>query len=511
MANSRLISIDWLECFCLESEIHEASPEYFRKHGWYVRVRDHGTPQYAQMFTICDLNSKLPVIEVRRLPYSVKSEDNPSGLFHPKACHLRLSNRACYFHSPVGFMQTFIRQHGFTFKSLSRIDIAYDFQRFDSGDYPQSFLQRYMEGKFRKVGQIELFPHAHETNIRLQDRVNELAKQLRQIREFIKSGGDINGHDVAKALGSAQSKLNVLKDFSQVEESAHATDLDLPLLDENGDATIEIVKEWNYVCWRSDTSPVGTKLYNKSKELDRDGHRKPYIEAKWQQMYEQGFWRRGDDVFRLEFSIRSQCKGFVRTFDGECLRNDLPQYETESGLLDMFTALVEKYFRFVHTQKSKNGKLLDKSKSAKKVLFIFGQEDFTFNNLTVETKQEPARKFNLLMNALNDIRQDSDHCYKDFERNIASVLKKTLEDRYLFENDYDQTFIDYLSDRRVTLTQADREQVESHLAAIREIFGTQSLNVDEGFMHHPFEGSLHHPHLPGSFGKIQKKESNREE
>ena len=42
------------------------------------------------------------------------------------------------------------------FKRIYRIDIAYDFEYFDSGDQPARFARRYVECKYRKINQCKM-------------------------------------------------------------------------------------------------------------------------------------------------------------------------------------------------------------------------------------------------------------------------------------------------------------------------------------------------------------------
>lgn len=153
----RCVNIDWLECYCLEDGInypHDA--DYFRSQGWHVREREYGTPMYEQMFTLLD-HYDFPIIEIRRKPKSDNMKK--AGLFDPYACHVRLTNRACYATGAAQMLQQFLETHGLWFQRISRIDICYDFERFDYGDEPQKFLQRFMAGRFSKINQANINAH----------------------------------------------------------------------------------------------------------------------------------------------------------------------------------------------------------------------------------------------------------------------------------------------------------------------------------------------------------------
>lgn len=151
----RCCNIDWLECYCLEDYLnypHDA--EYFRSLGFHVNEREYGTPVYKQMFVVFGTDDQ-PLIEVRRVPKSARGF-NENGVLDPMACHIRLTNRSCYFNSPAKIMQQFLEQYGFNFQRISRIDICLDFEKFDWGDDPQDVIQRYMAGRYTKINQANI-------------------------------------------------------------------------------------------------------------------------------------------------------------------------------------------------------------------------------------------------------------------------------------------------------------------------------------------------------------------
>ena len=153
----RCVNIDWLECYCLEDYIgypHDAT--FFEERGWTVRVRDYGTPMYEQMFTVIDTYGE-PYAEIRRKPKSDNTKNK--GIFDPMSCHVRLVNRSCYSDHAAEWFARFLDENGFCFRRISRIDICLDFERFDFGDDPQKFIQRYMAGRYAKINQANISAH----------------------------------------------------------------------------------------------------------------------------------------------------------------------------------------------------------------------------------------------------------------------------------------------------------------------------------------------------------------
>lgn len=160
---NRCVNLDWLEVFARERD-GGATPEYFLQRGYKVKVREYGTPNYRQMFTIYD--GDFPYIEIRRDPYSLKSN---GGIFEPDQCHIRLANRTCYMESPINRLRAFMLANNFDYISLSRVDICLDFNYFDSGERPDYVLKSYLEGKISKINQCRIAAYG-SSNIKVHGK-----------------------------------------------------------------------------------------------------------------------------------------------------------------------------------------------------------------------------------------------------------------------------------------------------------------------------------------------------
>lgn len=154
---TRCVNIDWLECYCLEDAIdYPHNADWFRQRGWEVMEREYGTPMYREMFTLYDHYGE-PFIEIRRAPKS--DSRKKAGIFDSYSSHVRLSNRACYMNDAAQVLDRFLQENGFAFQRISRIDICLDFERFDYGDDPQRFIQRFMAGRYSKINQANIAAH----------------------------------------------------------------------------------------------------------------------------------------------------------------------------------------------------------------------------------------------------------------------------------------------------------------------------------------------------------------
>lgn len=153
MEPARCINLDWLEVYVLEdSQRYPCNADYFRRAGYFVKERDYGTRNYAEAFTIEDKHGD-PWIEVRRNP---KSGNSDFSGYVPESANLRVVNRYCYSPTCIKDFTEFLLLHGYIFKHIFRIDLCYDFIKFDSGDEPEKFAKRFIAGRYRKINQAKI-------------------------------------------------------------------------------------------------------------------------------------------------------------------------------------------------------------------------------------------------------------------------------------------------------------------------------------------------------------------
>lgn len=153
----RCINIDWLEVHAREPKDAYLNAEFYMSKGYYVVPRDYGTRVYNEMFVIYGEDDK-PFIEVRRNPKS----QGLNGIHDPEECHLRLVNRACYFNNAAERMRLFLEKFQYERVRISRIDICLDFDKFDKGDLPQTFVMRYFKRVYCKINQCNIDPHGKD-------------------------------------------------------------------------------------------------------------------------------------------------------------------------------------------------------------------------------------------------------------------------------------------------------------------------------------------------------------
>lgn len=340
----KCVNIDWLEVFCSENTL--CTPEYFISRGYNVKLRPYGTPQYSMMFSIQD-ESKRDIIEIRRCPYSLKSQ---GGIFNENDCHIRLSNRTCYCPDPIGYLRRFLLDHGYRLKLISRIDICLDFATFDNGMSPEFFVSEYMRGAFLKLHQSRLHSYGSDYEVSL---------------------------------------------------AAHGND------------TIK-TKVWNSMSWGSKKSSVTTKIYNKSLEM-RQKKKKHYIINQWEKA---GLRPDVNDIWRIEFSLSSAIKGYVRIDDGELLPSSLSLYDNEEKLWRAWSGCASRLFVFVD-------KATATRKSRMKKIRLFDIYDDVCKPVELSTEEDPTRTERMLIRYLNKLRQDNQ--LSKAEDDAAVTIKELIQ------------------------------------------------------------------------------------
>lgn len=335
--------------------------DYFRSHGYIVHEREYGTRVYNEMFTIEDQHGHA-FIEVRRNPQSGSSSF--TGLSE-LSCHLRLVNRACYANNPVRDMAEFMVKHDYIFQRIFRLDLCYDFIRFDSGDDPARFLRRYIENKFSKVNQC---------------------------------------------------KVRVIGDDSWASF------------------------DWESVSWGAPTSMVGTKMYNKTKELKATGDKKPWIKQAW---FESGLVDDPlnlPDVWRIEFSMHSSARNWIVIEDADSKHNKkkavphtLEMFDGRDRLWERFEEMAHHYFQFryveyldkVNSDGERNLKRKDVCREKRLFNYNLDRTFYKIEGVAVECK--PDKDDDILRRRLTLYREK--HADPDLRRAIDILLNNLNRER----------------------------------------------------------------------------------
>lgn len=357
----RCINIDWLEVDALEPP-QGLTPEYFiSKHIW-VTERPYGTRVFRQMFVIQGTDGE-PLLEIRRMPVS--------SILNPFDVHIRLVNRTCYFEDAVKQLQVFMLTHGYVFQRIVRVDICLDFEKFDRGDDPKSFLQRYLQGKFSKINQANISAH----------------------------GADYwNG-----------------RDWNSVSWGSLSSDIGTKMYDK----TLELYEP----ATKSYRKPYIRQAWQMAGLVD-DFHR--VIKRR-----EDGT-EYTPRIWRVEFSIRSSVKNwFLIHRDGDVkkkqsIRNTLEMYDSRTKLIAIFASLQQHYFRFKHYKEDQR-----KDRCPDKVLFVWDSKQVTYKIDKVMTSNSPSKPLASLVAKLKEYKQY--HAEEKIKDACSILIKCITDEQYRWE------------------------------------------------------------------------------
>lgn len=311
------VNLDWLEVFCIEDPQFPLEPLNCIELGFVVKQREYGTPQYSQMFTC--YRGETPILEVRRKPYSLRSD---GGIFENGSCHLRYVNRSCYAKNPLQEMTEFIRRARLTFRSISRCDICVDFLRFDNGDTPNEFISKYLNDKVIKMHQAKL---------------RGVSRDVDYVENFSFGGRDcINSKRINSLKWGGKGCPVSTKLYNKVQE----------------------MKDTNYKSYIVDQW-VSAGLVTRQTVVNADGSRRTALMHDGVET----------DVWRLEFSVRLQGAKLVETEQGGILEFTLSTIDNRDKLLTLFYGLSQQYWDFRKPEVTATGKV-QRSNRLKRIAYI---------------------------------------------------------------------------------------------------------------------------------------------
>lgn len=398
----RCVNLDWLELHAYEPIMTSLNAGYFRRQGYHVEEREYGTRVYKEMFTLLDEHG-YGMIEIRRNPAS----QGPQGIHQFNECHIRLTNRTCYWDNAADMLNKFVTKHQYYNVRISRVDICYDFSTFDKGDDPAAFIRRYFKHKYAKINQGRIHSHGEDT-------------------------------------WSGQ--------------------------------------EWNSLSWGSKTSPVSTKMYDKTMELYNaklNTYNKPYIRHAWllcgliDDLDRCTLNGQQVKVWRVEFSLTSAVRNWCAielygiTHNYQSLPNTLDVYSSRDKILVMFASLARHYFRFKYYEEDKR-----KDRCKDKILFVFDEVEQTYKidrpNYTLSPGNQLFSKWNRLLTMLESFQPNlntddqrkaynivlnaiKDECMRaninnPYNRQELAIIKKLIETRINFPQFSYDVALDYVKE-----------------------------------------------------------------
>lgn len=249
------------------------------------------------------------------------------------------------------------------------------------------------------------------THLRLTNQACYLRNGVDLIREFMEHHG---------ITYKGITRVDICADFTRFENNKKPLNVIKKILERKiirlnkGLFSIHGREGWNgqnvqTLKWGSERSMITTKLYNKTQEMT-DVKAKPYIQQQWRKA---GIISDNstDDVWRLEFSIKSNCKKWIRCENEskedarlEYIKQDFNIYSNKDYIHELFDSLVKHYFRFKVAKYNSDGELERKTR-CKDYELIAQEYEILKPKSDVECAQ-PTRTEKVLLNYLDKIQDD---------------------------------------------------------------------------------------------------------
>lgn len=225
------ICVDWLQLYC-DGSMFNPNKEYT----W--QLMKYQTKHFKKQWTVIYKNEEFA---------TVQAEPN-SNILPKEAMIVKFSNRELYGQNLRLLVDCFLHDNGITYKSITRLDLAVDFQRFATGDHPEKFIRKFMSCDYLKNGRgkycifgeqkhIHTFDYLRfgtkqsELNVYMYNKTKELeqVKDKPYIRKLWREFGMKDNKSVWRLEFSMKGKACNFVDL----ESGETFKLDLSILDDS--------------------------------------------------------------------------------------------------------------------------------------------------------------------------------------------------------------------------------------------------------------------------------------
>lgn len=251
-------------------------------------------------------------------------------------------------------------------------------------------------------------------------------------------------------------------------------------------------RSWNSIKWGSASSPLSTKIYDKTLEL-KEASDKLYIKDMWVKdrlcdlqkvVYDYKDKKTGieeqrskmvvvkagtkteeertiDDVeqvkiWRVEFSIKSEARNWITIDNQHVLSIGLTKFQTKERCLLMFLLLSKWCMNFVKAEYNEDGRPIRKDRCTPIILYSEKNLEKTFKPHRVTEKEDPTRTEKIIYNRL--IRMSNDNSYK-LPSNIKDMCLELAHYLTMTHGNY------YMTDEQMKRAEKLRQQIESEKQA----------------------------------------------
>lgn len=230
----RCISVDWLTMYCESAMIVES-----RKYEW--RKMEHGSAQFKDVYKVYDRECGEMYCIVQAHPYS--------PIIPKKAVMVQVANRFLYYKNWNVTVNNFMYVSNIKPLSISRIDIACDFNCFAKGLHPESVIRGIVSEKYRHVGRSK--GHVEFSNrqgvefeyLRFGNRDSEICtylynktRELKEVQDkpYIREMWKNSGLDVDKDVWRLEVSLSNTQMRTIVKSTGEILRIDLDFLHTQG-------------------------------------------------------------------------------------------------------------------------------------------------------------------------------------------------------------------------------------------------------------------------------------
>lgn len=284
-----LISCDWLQIFCHLYQGFDFDTVISKN--YIFKKVPHGTKVWKNLYEVYE-RPEISSTNKKRLFLLVACNPYSSAL-NPRSSVIKVDNPYLYEYDYLQRLFRFIVEIKAEYKGITRIDIAYDCNKYYNGLKPDTLYWNYVYNKILKVGNTKKYSANLDQGYTLKKRTKK--QKTGQEKTVYTHNGDFKRH------------------------------------------TFQSVR------WGNRGSGVVTTLYNKSLEL-KEVKDKPWIRNCWKEM---GII---DDektpVWRLEISLQNRGKGLKNDKTGEYFDLGISEIATQAQLENLFLAFANKYAEF---------------------------------------------------------------------------------------------------------------------------------------------------------------------
>lgn len=226
----RCVSVDWLKMYCESSMI-------VQNKRWEWRKVEHGTQQFRDVYKVYDRERQEQYCYVEMTPYS--------PIIPKRTVMVQVCNRWLYKKNWNVELNNFLLASNIIPISISRIDIACDFNTFAKGLKPESVIKRMASGEYcvksgRKIDFQGVTGHGITYEyMRLGNRDSEISaylynktKELKQVMDkpYIREMWSNSGLDVQADVWRLEVSLSNVQMRTIVKETGEVFRLDLDFL-----------------------------------------------------------------------------------------------------------------------------------------------------------------------------------------------------------------------------------------------------------------------------------------